>query len=176
MKTKTVNKRHDVSELPMSKNTFCITTTTSSLQPNCISDCRQRQQPSSLQKEFSKYITLQQVFWHTTYMNPMHQRKNTNGHSNSQNMYSRSSAGGYGRDVEGGRRYNDTNTNILEQQNNDRISELSEQVARLKVNKNRERLRWNDVCCYRRTLTSIVLILTSLRLFFSVLKIESDRG
>lgn len=74
-------------------------------------------------------------------MNPMHQRKNTNGHSNSQNMYSRSSAGGYGRDVEGGRRYNDTNTNILEQQNNDRISELSEQVARLKVNKNRERLR-----------------------------------
>lgn len=65
-------------------------------------------------------------------MNPMHQRKNTNGHSNSQNMYSRNSTGGYGRDVEGGRRYNDANTNILEQQNNDRISELSEQVARLK--------------------------------------------
>jgi len=42
-------------------------------------------------------------------------------------MYSR------GGDVEGGGgRFNDTNSNILEQQNNDRISELSEQVARLK--------------------------------------------
>jgi len=49
-------------------------------------------------------------------------------------MYSRSGPGGYGRDVEGGGRFNDANTNILEQQNNDRISELSEQVARLKVN------------------------------------------
>ena len=49
-------------------------------------------------------------------------------------MYSRSGSGGYGRDVEGGGRFNDANTNILEQQNNDRISELSEQVARLKVN------------------------------------------
>jgi len=47
-------------------------------------------------------------------------------------MYSRNNAGGYGRDVEGGGRFNDANTNILEQQNNDRISELSEQVARLK--------------------------------------------
>lgn len=48
-------------------------------------------------------------------------------------MYSRSGSGGYGRDVEGGSgRFNDANTNILEQQNNDRISELSEQVARLK--------------------------------------------
>lgn len=63
---------------------------------------------------------------------PMHQRKNTNGHSSSNNMYSRGNSGGYGRDVEGGGRFNDTNTNILEQQNNDRISELSEQVARLK--------------------------------------------
>mmetsp|Transcript_22348 Transcript_22348/g.62168 ORF Transcript_22348/g.62168 Transcript_22348/m.62168 type:complete len:145 (+) Transcript_22348:298-732(+) len=63
--------------------------------------------------------------------NPMHQRRNTNGHNNS-NMYSRSGPGGYGRDVEGGGRFNDANTNILEQQNNDRISELSEQVARLK--------------------------------------------
>lgn len=45
-------------------------------------------------------------------------------------MYSRG-----GKDVEGGGRFNDANTNILEQQNNDRISELSEQVARLKVNK-----------------------------------------
>jgi len=61
----------------------------------------------------------------------MHQRKNTNGHNSSKNnsndMYSR------GGDVEGGGgRFNDTNSNILEQQNNDRISELSEQVARLK--------------------------------------------
>lgn len=64
--------------------------------------------------------------------NPMHQRKNNNGHNknNSNNMYARG-----GRDVEGGGYGNDTNSNILEQQNNDRISELSEQVARLKVNK-----------------------------------------
>jgi blocked-early-in-transport protein 1 len=68
----------------------------------------------------------------------MYQRKtassNGSGHnSNSSNMYSRGSSGGYGgRDVEGGR-YNDTNANILEQQNNERIYELSEQVARLKV-------------------------------------------
>lgn len=53
-------------------------------------------------------------------------------------MYSRTGSGGYGRDLEGGGRggggrYNDTNSNILEQQNNDRISELSDQVARLKV-------------------------------------------
>lgn len=51
-------------------------------------------------------------------------------------MYSRN-GGGYNRvgagDVErGGGRYNDTNANILEQQNNERIDELSEQVARLK--------------------------------------------
>ena len=51
-------------------------------------------------------------------------------------MYSRGGGPG-GRDVEGGGRFNDANTNILEQQNNDRISELSEQVARLKVNKNK---------------------------------------
>ena len=68
----------------------------------------------------------------------MHQRRSTKGNdssnNNSKNMYSR--GGGYGRDVEGGGgggRFNDANTNILEQQNNDRISELSEQVARLKV-------------------------------------------
>ena len=96
----------------------------------------------------------------------MHQRKNTNGHSNSQNMYSRNSTGGYGRDVEGGRRFNDTNTNILEQQNNDRISELSEQVARLKVNKYRRRAHQNDLFYYRRTLLSIILGLTPLDLFF----------
>lgn len=49
-------------------------------------------------------------------------------------MYGRS--GAYGRtgrgDVEGGGRFNDTNSNILEQQNNERIYELSEQVSRLK--------------------------------------------
>merc|ERR1719222_557840 len=58
----------------------------------------------------------------------MHQRKNTNGYSNNSNdMYAR------GRDLEGGSggRFNDANTNILEQQNNNRISELSEQVTRL---------------------------------------------
>ena len=68
----------------------------------------------------------------------MHQRKNTNsGNSNGHNtMYGRN--GGYNRagsgDVErgGGRFGNDTNTNILEQQNNERIYELSEQVSRLK--------------------------------------------
>ena len=48
-------------------------------------------------------------------------------------MYSRN--GGYNRvsgDVERGGGYNDTNANILEQQNNERIFELSEQVSRLK--------------------------------------------
>jgi blocked-early-in-transport protein 1 len=68
---------------------------------------------------------------------PMHQRKNTNsGNSSSNghsNMYGR--RGGKG-DVEGGGRggggVNDTNANIMEQQNNERIYELSEQVARLK--------------------------------------------
>ena len=70
----------------------------------------------------------------------MHQRKNTNGsgHNSGNNMYSRGGSGGYGgRDLEGGGggggRFNDTNSNILEQQNNERISELSDQVARLKV-------------------------------------------
>ena len=76
---------------------------------------------------------------------PMHQRRNTNsgnssnsGHfsnSGSNSMYGRA-GGGYhragGGDVERGGRYNDTNANILEQQNNERISELSDQVARLK--------------------------------------------
>jgi hypothetical protein len=69
----------------------------------------------------------------------MHQRRtntgSANGSNNSQStMYSRAGgAGGYGRDVEGGGRFNDTNANIMEQQNNERIYELSEQVARLKV-------------------------------------------
>jgi blocked-early-in-transport protein 1 len=61
---------------------------------------------------------------------PMHQRKNTNSGNS---MYSRN--GSYNRvggDVERGGGYNDTNANILEQQNNERIFELSEQVSRLK--------------------------------------------
>lgn len=63
----------------------------------------------------------------------MHQRRNTssgnsNGHNSMRGGYNRSRGGG---DIEGGR-YNDTNANILEQQNNERIYELSEQVARLK--------------------------------------------
>lgn len=41
--------------------------------------------------------------------------------------------GGYSRgDPERGGRFNDTNANILESQNNERIYELSEQVSRLK--------------------------------------------
>ena len=60
---------------------------------------------------------------------PMRQRPNS-GNSNG-SMYGRRGGGG---DLEGGGRggYNDTNANILEQQNNDRIYELSEQVSRLK--------------------------------------------
>mmetsp|Transcript_22980 Transcript_22980/g.32097 ORF Transcript_22980/g.32097 Transcript_22980/m.32097 type:complete len:158 (+) Transcript_22980:304-777(+) len=75
---------------------------------------------------------------------PMHQRRaasnvgsnnnSSNGHfgtnSNNGNMYSR----GYNPSSleSGGRGARDTNTNIMEQQNNDRINELSDQVARLK--------------------------------------------
>jgi blocked-early-in-transport protein 1 len=63
---------------------------------------------------------------------PMHQRRkngrnndnNNNGSMYRNNNYNPSS-------LESGR-MSDTNANILEQQNNDRISELSEQVARLK--------------------------------------------
>eukprot|EP00957_Ditylum_brightwellii_P158619 12073139-Ditylum_brightwellii.AAC.1 len=63
----------------------------------------------------------------------MHQRRtgnNRNGNSN--DMYGR---GGRGyNDVErgGGMSANETNSNIMEQQNNERIAELSDQVARLK--------------------------------------------
>jgi hypothetical protein len=73
----------------------------------------------------------------------MRQRQNgyNNSSSNSSDsMYARGGSGGLGsRDIEGGigggggRRFNDTNAGILEQQNNERIYELSEQVARLKV-------------------------------------------
>ena len=59
------------------------------------------------------------------------------GNTNSGNSINNNSMYGGGRDVEGGRGgrgggFNDTNANILEQQNNDRIYELSEQVSRLK--------------------------------------------
>jgi blocked-early-in-transport protein 1 len=69
---------------------------------------------------------------------PMRQRgttnsgnsSNSNSNSNSNSMYGRRGGGG---DVErGGGRNNDTNANILEQQNNERIFELSEQVSKLK--------------------------------------------
>ena len=71
---------------------------------------------------------------------PMHQRKNNSGNSSNSNgynnnMYGRggNAYGRSGRDVEGGGgRFNDTNSNILEQQNNERIYELSQQVSRLK--------------------------------------------
>lgn len=81
----------------------------------------------------------------------MHQRRTNSGNSIDSGGYSASNAsssnnnnmygakgrgyhrgGGGGADVERGGRFNDTNSNILEQQNNDRISELSDQVARLK--------------------------------------------
>jgi len=60
---------------------------------------------------------------------PMHQRRtnSNNYNNNNNNMYGRRG----GRDIEGGR-FNDTNSNILEQQNNERIYELSQQVSRLK--------------------------------------------
>jgi blocked-early-in-transport protein 1 len=73
----------------------------------------------------------------TAASNPMHQRRpgaNSNNNGNG-NMH----GGGY-RDVEGGGnvrgrgggRANDANSGIMEQQNNERIDELSDQVARLK--------------------------------------------
>jgi len=58
---------------------------------------------------------------------------NTNS-NNSNGMYGRArngGAGGYG-DIEGGRSARETNSGIMEQQNNERISILSDQVARLK--------------------------------------------
>ena len=67
---------------------------------------------------------------------PSARSNNTSGNSS---MYSNSSSyGRNGYDIEGGRRGGssrgaaDTNANILEQQNNERINELSESVARLK--------------------------------------------
>jgi hypothetical protein len=99
----------------------------------------------------------------------MYQRKNTNGHNsnstiNTNNMYSRTSSGGYGRDVEGGRgggRFNDTNSNILEQQNNDRINELSDQVARLKVLAPRACSKKNNFCSKHLSLFSPLIFCSS---------------
>jgi blocked-early-in-transport protein 1 len=69
---------------------------------------------------------------------PMHQRRTGNGSSaksSSNGMYGHRGGYGYG-DIEsrggGGRSARETNAGIMEQQNNDKISELSEQVARLK--------------------------------------------
>ena len=60
---------------------------------------------------------------------PMHQRRNGNVKSDNGMRkgynYSNLESGTY-------RKNGDTNSNIMEQQNNERISELSEQVARLK--------------------------------------------
>ena len=50
------------------------------------------------------------------------------GRRNGYDVEGGSGRGGRG----GGGGYNDTNSNILEQQNNERINELSDQVARLK--------------------------------------------
>eukprot|EP00569_Conticribra_weissflogii_P003334 CAMPEP_0171330264 /NCGR_PEP_ID=MMETSP0878-20121228/1891_1 /TAXON_ID=67004 /ORGANISM="Thalassiosira weissflogii, Strain CCMP1336" /LENGTH=139 /DNA_ID=CAMNT_0011830523 /DNA_START=221 /DNA_END=639 /DNA_ORIENTATION=- len=63
----------------------------------------------------------------------MHQRHNSRSRRNNEDMYGnlesgrRGGAGG-----RGGMSSHETNANIMEQQNNDRISELSDQVARLK--------------------------------------------
>ena len=60
----------------------------------------------------------------------MHQRRNTGSNKSSANS---SYSGHFSNNLEGGRMNgNETNRNILEQQNNDRIAELSDHVARLK--------------------------------------------
>jgi blocked-early-in-transport protein 1 len=71
--------------------------------------------------------------------NPMRNRSgNNNNNNNSSNNHKEMHGRRGGYDLEGGGRggrgggYNDTNSNILEQQNNERINELSDQVARLK--------------------------------------------
>ncbi|KAL7467783.1 hypothetical protein ACHAXS_008023 [Conticribra weissflogii] len=63
----------------------------------------------------------------------MHQRHNSRSRKNNEDMYGnlesgrRGGAGG-----RGGMSSHEANANIMEQQNNDRISELSDQVAMLK--------------------------------------------
>jgi blocked-early-in-transport protein 1 len=78
------------------------------------------------------------MYMSTASNNPMHQRR-TGANSNKNNGDGNMSYGG-GRDVEGGSnvrgrgggRANDTNSGIMESQNNERIDELSDQVAQLK--------------------------------------------
>lgn len=66
----------------------------------------------------------------------MHQRRpgsNKSASANSNNGHYNTMNGGRGYDPErGGMSASEMNANIMEQQNNDRIDELSEQVARLK--------------------------------------------
>lgn len=70
----------------------------------------------------------------SSFSSPMHQRKNngtTNGMYNN-NRYGDVEGGGRRQRGGGGGASSDANTNILEQQNNERIDLLSDQVARLK--------------------------------------------
>ena len=64
----------------------------------------------------------------------MHQRRTGNNGSSSSNngMYGSRGRGGRGDIENGGPSAWETNANIMEQQNNERIMELSDQVARLK--------------------------------------------
>ena len=64
----------------------------------------------------------------TTNLSNKQMRKRPNGSSG--DMYGNMESGRGGRG--GGMSSHDANANIMEQQNNDRISELSDQVARLK--------------------------------------------
>mmetsp|Transcript_27455 Transcript_27455/g.41577 ORF Transcript_27455/g.41577 Transcript_27455/m.41577 type:complete len:143 (+) Transcript_27455:166-594(+) len=62
---------------------------------------------------------------------PMHRRPNRSNQNSHQNNMYRNNNNYNPSSLESGR-HNDTNANILEQQNNERIGELSDQVARLK--------------------------------------------
>lgn len=72
-----------------------------------------------------------------SFQDPMHRRSaasrtnSSSDHNGNGNMY-RNSSGNYNPGSLESGRAGDTNANIMEQQNNDRISELSESVARLK--------------------------------------------
>ncbi len=76
----------------------------------------------------------------TSSSTPMHKRRTNNNESSANSnggMYRPGGSGGSGYgDIEGGRgggrSARETNAGIMEQQNNERISELSEHVARLK--------------------------------------------
>lgn len=64
-------------------------------------------------------------------INPMRQRPNSNNSASDMYNNIESGRGGSG-GGRGGMSSHDANSNIMEQQNNDRIGELSDQVARLK--------------------------------------------